>query len=238
MVLKVQQRKLQILPKKTWEAWRKQDEIHSPSKKYEDIGKDDIAGFVKAFDKDKTAVKSASTLATKVTNKFKGIFENIKLSLKSLPEYFSNLFKKVWTNIKTVLNNSIIPGFENFINSVNETLNNTINKYNKSLDGKTKMLLDYPAFNKVKIPRLATGTVVPASYGEFLAVLGDNKRETEVVSPLSTIKQALAEVMAEVGGASGSEEINLNVYLDGDKIFKNVVKHNNRYKKSHGKSAM
>lgn len=33
-----------------------------------------------------------------------------------------------------------------------------------------------------EIPKLATGTVVPASHGEFLAMLGDNKRETEVVS--------------------------------------------------------
>ena len=224
------------LAEKTWKAWREQDEIHSPSKKYESIGKDDIAGFVKAFDKDKTAVKSASTLATKVTNKFKGIFENIKLSLKSLPEYFSNLFKKVWSNIKTVLNNSIIPGSENFINSVNEALNNTINKYNKSLGGKTKMLLDYPAFNKVKIPRLATGTVVPASYGEFLAVLGDNKRETEVVSPLSTIKQAVAEVMAGNNGFNGDIVINFTAELDGDKVFNKMVTYNNRYKKRHGKS--
>ena len=40
------------------------------------------------------------------------------------------------------------------------------------------------------MPRLATGTVVPPRAGEFAAILGDNKRETEVVSPLSTIKQA------------------------------------------------
>jgi hypothetical protein len=31
---------------------------------------------------------------------------------------------------------------------------------------------------------------------EFLALLGDNKKETEIVSPLSTMKQALSEVLA------------------------------------------
>ena len=56
-----------------------------------------------------------------------------------------------------------------------------------------------------KIPKLATGTVVPANYGEFLAILGDNKREAEVVSPLSTIKQAVAEVLNQRGG--GNDEV-------------------------------
>jgi hypothetical protein len=56
-------------------------------------------------------------------------------------------------------------------------------------------------------PKFATGTVVPANYGEFLGVLGDNKRETEVVSPLSTMKQAMLEALAERGG--GNKDITI-----------------------------
>lgn len=69
------------------------------------------------------------------------------------------------------------------------------------------------ATNITPIPKLASGTVVPANYGEFLAVLGDNKRETEVVSPVSAIKQALKEAMSENGnsGWNGSIRIILNV---------------------------
>ena len=48
---------------------------------------------------------------------------------------------------------------------------------------------------KIKLPFLANGTVVPRGASEFAAVLGDNNRETEVVSPLSTIQEAVAEVM-------------------------------------------
>lgn len=50
---------------------------------------------------------------------------------------------------------------------------------------------------KASIPKLATGTVVPRQAGEFAAILGDNNRETEVVSPLSTIQEAVANVMGE-----------------------------------------
>jgi len=77
--------------------------------------------------------------------------------------------------------------------------------------------------NIPQIPRLASGTVVPANYGEFLAVLGDNKRETEVVSPLSTIKQAVRDAAGEFKGG----DINLNVNLDGKSIYRTIIKRNN-----------
>src|SRR5699024_10811845 len=44
-----------------------------------------------------------------------------------------------------------------------------------------------------RMPRIATGTVVPPRAGEFAAILGDTNRDTEVVSPLSTMRQALKE---------------------------------------------
>ena len=48
-------------------------------------------------------------------------------------------------------------------------------------------------------PGLAEGGVVPPNR-PFLAVLGDNTRETEIVAPYSTIKQAAGEAIAERGG--------------------------------------
>ena len=43
-------------------------------------------------------------------------------------------------------------------------------------------------------------------------MLGDNKRESEVVSPLSTIKQAVKEALGENGG-SAPQEITVYTYL-------------------------
>lgn len=64
-----------------------------------------------------------------------------------------------------------------------------------------------------EIPHLAQGTVVPANYGEFLAVLGDNKREAEVVSPLSTIKEAVREAMNGSTGTPQAITIPVTTYL-------------------------
>ena len=73
---------------------------------------------------------------------------------------------------------------------------------------------------------LFTGTVVPRQAGEFAAILGDNHRETEVVSPLSTIKQALAEALKEIGSGLGGGDIHLTIELDGDVVYKKVVERN------------
>lgn len=49
------------------------------------------------------------------------------------------------------------------------------------------------------IPAFASGGVIPPN-NPFLAVLGDNRQEPEVVAPYSTIKQAARDAMAERGG--------------------------------------
>ncbi len=65
------------------------------------------------------------------------------------------------------------------------------------------------------IPGFANGGVVPPNQ-PFLAVLGDNKREPEVVSPYSTIKQAASDALAERGGSGGYGRG--DVYLDSTKV--------------------
>lgn len=62
-----------------------------------------------------------------------------------------------------------------------------------------------------QIPGLATGSVIPPNR-EFLAVLGDNKTETEVVSPLSTMKQAMMEAMRE----AGARNVEMTLVLEGE----------------------
>lgn len=85
-----------------------------------------------------------------------------------------------------------------------------------------------------KMPRLATGTVVPPRAGEFAAILGDNKRETEVVSPLSTMKQALKEALSESGIGAGERDINIELILDGQRFARAVYKANNQEKQRVG----
>lgn len=74
------------------------------------------------------------------------------------------------------------------------------------------------------MPMLATGTVVPPRAGMFAAILGDNNRETEVVSPLSTMKQALKEALAESNISGGNQIAKAELILDGTRFGQLVVK--------------
>ena len=81
---------------------------------------------------------------------------------------------------------------------------------------------------------MATGTVVPPRAGEFAAILGDNKRETEVVSPLSTMKQAFKEALFESGIGAGERDINIELILDEQRFARAVYKANNQEKQRVG----
>ncbi len=86
-----------------------------------------------------------------------------------------------------------------------------------------------PDLSNIPIPHLAQGTIVPPNR-EFMAVLGDNTREHEVVSPLSTIKEANKEALLEVlsalgltGGGGNGETIVVKLVVDGRTLADVVV---------------
>lgn len=76
------------------------------------------------------------------------------------------------------------------------------------------------ALAETPIPGYANGQVIPTNMKRHLAILGDNTRETEVVSPLSTMKQALKEAMSEMGSlGNGKIEIQVIANVEGRTLF-------------------
>lgn len=124
----------------------------------------------------------------------KGVFTG---DMKSAFEGLKKLFKG--------LINADIILVESFINTVIRALNWLIKQINKisfdvpdwvpGIGGKT-LGVNIPAISEKKLPRLATGTVIPPNK-EFLAVLGDQKSGTNIEAPLATIEQAVANVLAQ-----------------------------------------
>ena len=85
-----------------------------------------------------------------------------------------------------------------------------------------------PVMASYKMPRLATGTVVPPRAGEFAAILGDNNVDTEIVSPVPAMKQAFKEAIAEMGGIGRNQTLRADLIVDGTKFAQLVYKYNNR----------
>lgn len=85
-----------------------------------------------------------------------------------------------------------------------------------------------PQIPKFSLPKLATGTVVPAGFGEFAAILGDNKREPEIVSPESYMKQAFLDALQESGITSGGGTQIIKLVVDGRTLTEIVNRENQR----------
>lgn len=80
--------------------------------------------------------------------------------------------------------------------------------------------------NNMPIPGYATGQVIPRTMQKHLAWLGDNNRETEVVSPLSTIEQAVINAMAKVNGGannSGGNTYSVKAIANTGVIFEMMI---------------
>lgn len=150
-----------------------------------------------------------------------GIFTAIKTKI-------TEIWNGIWNTIKGVIN-SILGGVERFVNGIINGLNlaiNALNKLNVDIPGGKKLGFNIKNINNVSIPRLATGTYIPANYGEFAAILGDNRREPEVVSPISAMKQAFREALSESGGGTGGS-MTINLVIDRDVVGKAFVEYHN-----------
>lgn len=140
---------------------------------------------------------------------------------------FRGIFETIGAIVTTPINavigviNGLLDGVASAINAVVDLLNNIsidIPEWVPLIGGKS-LGFNLSHVSAPQIPTLATGALVPPN-NPFLAVLGDNKRETEIVAPYSTIKQAASEAIAERGGGSGMAVA--DIYLDGAKVGRGI----------------
>lgn len=146
------------------------------------------------------------------SERFQAAYDNVTRIWNGITGFFSGIWEGVSNAAKDGANwvvghlNGLLDRVEDMINSIVDAINSI------GFDGidipdkiKEKLGLDDFSINIPRvyigdIPYLASGTVVPPNYGNFLAVLGDNKREPEIVSPVSTMQKALSDVINRQGG--------------------------------------
>lgn len=143
---------------------------------------------------------------------------------------FSQDWEMAWTGIKDILAgvlNGIITLFENATNLCRNNINNILDlmqeltsfKLPDWLGGFEFKGINIPRLDKIKLPRLATGTVIPPNR-EFLAVLGDQKQGNNIEAPESAIEAAVARGMAQYGGGNQTAILKIGEQELGRIIFK------------------
>lgn len=168
-------------------------------------------------------INIVGTIVATIADVISGIITYLKGLINYIVGIFTGDWERAWEGIKTMFEGiwegikGIVKGAINliidFINGMITSMETGLNMIVRKINSLSFQVPDWvpgiggeiwgfniPTVTFNKIPKLATGTVVPANYGEFTAILGDNKREAEVVSPLSTMKQALVEALMEYGG--------------------------------------
>lgn len=165
-------------------------------------------------------------------------------------------FTGVWDSIKAktgLFLNPILHSFESFINNIIGGLNWLVKQINKisfevpdwvpGIGGK-KMGFNVKQVSEVKLPRLATGGYVAANTPQ-LAIVGDNKREGEIIAPESKIAEAVARGFAMVmskltqnGGTGNKQPIYLTIKLGENEFWRGFVDYHNSVVKCTGESPL
>lgn len=170
-------------------------------------------------------VAGAAGLVTVAAVNWNWISDMLKEVWKSVTEFWDKYIApvftaKFWLDLAKVCGNGLIAGFELAINGLIwlfESLINLVvdglNLFVGGISAITGAIGDLIGLNlripkipranlgRVSLPRLAQGAVIPPNK-EFLAVLGDQTHGTNIEAPLSTIQEAVAEVMADYEAAN------------------------------------
>lgn len=209
--------------------------------------------FSSAWDKVKKTwegVKSKTAeLTTKLANKFssawdkvKKTWSNVKSKTATATMQISDKFSSVWKKIKDKWNGiksksaTISLKFKDALKAKWNSLANSINNARAKAPKAIQKILP-------KMPLLAQGGFVKANTPQ-LAIIGDNKREGEIVAPESKLRamaqevagssnqQVVALLTAILGAVNG---IDTDIYLDGESIKNNVVRRMNQHTKATGR---
>lgn len=194
--------------------------IHSPSTVMSEQGGFLMSGLL-------NGILSGNPGLQKAIEGIKTMFGGINTFLSGV---FTGNWRKAWDGLKSILRGAVngIIGFINgMVSAVCGGLNAVIGAINNlrfdiptwvPFFGGKNIGFNIPSISAPQIPYLAQGAVIPANR-EFMAVLGDQTSGTNVEAPLDTIKQAVAEVLAQ--SATRDTVVNLTAQLDGDVIYHN-----------------
>lgn len=157
-----------------------------------------------------------------------GLFEVFSGIIDFITGVFTGDWKKAWEGLVSIFKgiaNVIISIFEGVVNLIINALNTLISGIDIVISNVGSAIgqnWNIPKIPSVSIPRLAQGAVIPPNR-EFLAVLGDQKRGTNIEAPADLIKQMAMEAIIETGG-TGQTTKEEHYYLNETELMSIVYK--------------
>lgn len=200
-------------------------------------------------------MNSTKSIVSSVLNSIKSVWGDSWNGMKNI---VSSVFSGIWNFIKNTAN-SILGGIEGMVNGVIRGFNTMISALNKlsfttpdwlpGIGGKS-FGFNLNTMRTVSLPRLYEGGYFEANQ-PTLAIVGDNRTQAEIVSPVPKMQEALRSVLAEQGSGNTQEVIrllliiinllkelgfNINIDLDGDELSYKLqkIQKKNKFAKNGG----
>lgn len=206
------------------DGFKKAFGIASPSKEMKEQGAFISEGMLEGIKNGLSNVEQwiKENIFDPIVNKVKSIFGIGADGSKTFKDIGKDIIDGLKNGLKSGLNgiigvmNTIIDVVEQAVNYIVDRINTLsweVPDWVPLIGGKT-FGFNIPHTSIPRIPELAQGTVVNPNH-RFAAILGDNKQEQEIVSPLSTMKQALLEALQEGGYGSTQAPV---LQIDGTTV--------------------
>lgn len=176
----------------------------------------------------------------------KSIIEGLQLSFEGLITFITGIFtanwRKAWEGIRTIFKGT----FGTLWEIAKTPLNLIIDAVNRIIDGLNSLSIDVPSWvpgfggktwgvDIPNIPRLATGAITDVN-NPFMAVVGDNRTQREVISPLDDLLGMITTAVSNATGNNQNGDIFLNIQFGEDTILDKVVSGANRSSRVNGKT--
>lgn len=221
--------------------------IHSPAVAMNPFGENIFLGVLEGF---KSRIADFTALISQLFVQITAIFSS---GMNSVKNAWSSAWSALPNTVKNIINSimSMVSGFISRllsafgrVNSIASSISGRFSRRTSANTSSSFMASPYvanPAYATLAdmpIPGYAKGQVIPRAMKQHLAILGDNNQETEIVSPVSMMKQAFMEAFAEVG-MSGGNNGGGGIYqfaVDGRVFFEIMQKYAEEYKKQSGGS--
>lgn len=166
------------------------------------------------------------TVVSFISDAVKSIFKLFGGIIDFITGVFTGNWKKAWTGVKNIFKGifgGLVALFKAPINLIIDGLNAFIKGLNKIKIPDWVPVVGGKGFHINTIPKLAQGGYAKANNPQ-LAIIGDNKREGEIVSPESKIYEQTLKAIKD-SGTNGKQEIEITIYHkyeDGKTIIQKI----------------
>lgn len=167
------------------------------------------------------------TVVSFISDAVKSIFKIFGGIIDFITGIFTGNWKKAWDGVKNVFKgifDGLVNVFKTPINFIIDGINAFIKGLNKIKIPDWVPVVGGKGFNMNTIPKLAQGGYARANNPQ-LAIVGDNKREGEIISPESKIYEQTKKAILDAGSNVGKQELEITIYHkyeDGKTIIQKI----------------